>query len=89
VPWFWSDQYDLKLQIAGVPFDADRQVVRTIDQNKFAIFHLQTDLVRAVEAVNAPMEFMQARKWIGAAQRVDPLRLVDATVSMKELAAQT
>jgi 3-phenylpropionate/trans-cinnamate dioxygenase ferredoxin reductase subunit len=89
VPWFWSDQYDLKLQIAGVPFDADRQVVRTIDQNKFAIFHLQTDLVRAVEAVNAPMEFMQARKWIGAAQRVDPLRLVDASVSMKELAAQT
>jgi 3-phenylpropionate/trans-cinnamate dioxygenase ferredoxin reductase subunit len=42
VPWFWSDQYDLKLQIAGVAFDADEIVVRGDPAAaKFAVFHLK------------------------------------------------
>jgi len=55
-PWFWSDQYDLRLQIVGIPFDAAEIVVRgDIAAGKFALFHLAVDgIVQAVEAVNAP-----------------------------------
>src|SRR5690606_19047104 len=57
VPWFWSDQYDLKLQIAGLVCDADTTVLRgEPGQGSFAVFHLRGDRVRAVEAVNAAPE---------------------------------
>ena len=86
VPWFWSDQYDLKLQIAGVPFEADRRVVRgRIEAAKFAIFHLKDDRVAAVEAVNSPPEFMAGRQLIGQGRRIDPARLADQGVSMREV----
>ncbi len=88
VPWFWSDQYDLKLQIAGVPFDSDRLIIRgRMDAARFAIFHLKGDRIQAVEAVNAPAEFMAGRLMIGQGKAVDPARLADPSVSMKEVAA--
>jgi 3-phenylpropionate/trans-cinnamate dioxygenase ferredoxin reductase subunit len=88
VPWFWSDQYDLKLQIAGVPFDADRRLVRgSMEAARFAIFHLKGDRILAVEAVNAPAEFMAGRQLIGQQKPVDLARLADPCVSMKEVAA--
>ena len=64
VPWFWSDQYDLRLQIAGIPFDATEIVVRgDVAGGKFALFHLTADgTVQAVEAVNASVEFMGGRR---------------------------
>ena len=87
VPWFWSDQYDLKLQIAGVPFDADEIIVRgRIDQAKFALFHMQGERILAVEAVNAPPEFMAGRLLIGQGKPVDRSRLADPGVSMKDVA---
>ncbi len=88
VPWFWSDQFDLKLQIAGVPFDADARVIRgSMEAAKFAIFHLRGDRILAVEAVNAPAEFMAGRLMIGQKKPVDPARLADTSISMKEVAA--
>jgi 3-phenylpropionate/trans-cinnamate dioxygenase ferredoxin reductase component len=88
VPWFWSDQYDLKLQIAGLPFDADSIVVRgDPDSAKFAIFHLKGDVVQSVEAVNAPPEFMMGKQLIAARRPIARDRLADPTVSMKEVAA--
>jgi 3-phenylpropionate/trans-cinnamate dioxygenase ferredoxin reductase subunit len=87
-PWFWSDQYDLKLQIAGLPFDADRQVVRgDVAAAKFAVFHLKGGLVQAVEAVNAPPEFMAGKQLIAKRTPVDANKLADPSVSMKEVAA--
>ena len=87
VPWFWSDQYDLKLQIAGVPFDADRRVIRgSMEAAKFAIFHLNDGRIAAVEAVNAPAEFMAGRQLIGQGRLVDAERLADPKVSMREVA---
>lgn len=85
VPWFWSDQYDLKLQIAGLPFDADRVIVRE-REGALAVFHLMGDTLRAVEAVNAPPEFMMGRQLIARRTPVDPHRLADPSVSMKEVA---
>ena len=88
VPWFWSDQYDLKLQIAGVPFDADDIVVRGDPAAaKFAVFHLRAGRLLAVEAVNAPPEFMAGKQLIGSRRPVARDRLADTTISMKEVAA--
>jgi 3-phenylpropionate/trans-cinnamate dioxygenase ferredoxin reductase subunit len=84
VPWFWSDQYDFKLQIAGLPFDADRQVVRgDPSAGGFAVFHLNGDRVVCVEAVNAPPEFMAGKQLIGRGTPVDVTKLADQAVSMK------
>ena len=88
VPWNWSDQYDLKLQIAGLPFDADQILVRGDPASgKFAIFHLKGDQVQSVEAVNAPPEYMMGRQLIGNRKHVNLDRLADPSVSMKEVAA--
>jgi 3-phenylpropionate/trans-cinnamate dioxygenase ferredoxin reductase subunit len=88
VPWFWSDQFDLKLQIAGMPFDADAILVRGDPATaKFAVFHLKGDQIQAVEAVNSPPEFMMGKQLIGNRKPVSRERLADTTVSMKEVAA--
>ncbi|MEW6537051.1 MAG: FAD-dependent oxidoreductase [Pseudomonadota bacterium] len=87
VPWFWSDQYDVKLQIAGLPFDADRQVVRgDPTASGFAVFHLNGDRIVCVEAVNAPPEFMAGKQLIAKATPVDTGKLADPAVSMKAVA---
>ncbi len=88
VTWNWSDQYDLKYQFAGLPFDADDIIVRGDPAAaKFAVFHLKGDIVEAVEAVNAPAEFMAGRQLIGQRRPISRARLADTTVSMKEVAA--
>jgi 3-phenylpropionate/trans-cinnamate dioxygenase ferredoxin reductase subunit len=88
VPWFWSDQYDLKLQIAGIPFEADRVLVRGDPATaKFAVFHLKGEQVQAVEAVNAPPEFMMGKILIANRKPVSLERLADPSISMKEVAA--
>lgn len=88
VPWFWSDQFDLKLQIAGLPFDADRIVVRgNPGAASFAVFHLKGELIQAVEAVNAPPEFMAGKMLISRRTPVSLDKLADTAISMKEVAA--
>ncbi|MGZ6038336.1 MAG: NAD(P)/FAD-dependent oxidoreductase [Phenylobacterium sp.] len=88
VPWQWSDQYDLKLQIAGYAFDVDEILVRGDPASaKFAVFHLKGDLVQSVEAINSPPEFMMGKQLIGARRPVDKARLADPSISMKEVAA--
>jgi 3-phenylpropionate/trans-cinnamate dioxygenase ferredoxin reductase subunit len=87
-PWQWSDQYDLKLQIAGYPFDADQIVVRGEPATaKFAVFHLKGDQLQAVEAINAPPEFMMGKQLILNRKPVDKAKLADTSISMKEVAA--
>ncbi|MBE7216908.1 MAG: FAD-dependent oxidoreductase [Caulobacteraceae bacterium] len=87
-PWFWSDQYDLKLQIAGLPLDCDARVVRGDPQAaRFSIFHLHGGAVRAVETVNAPADFMAARKLIASGVPVDPAALGDPATPLKALLA--
>ena len=89
VPWFWSDQYEVKLQIAGLPFDVAERVVRgNPDSGQFAVFHLSAEgLVQAVEAVNAPAEFMAGRQLIARRRTVAAAQLRDLSFNMKDLAA--
>ncbi len=88
VTWNWSDQYDLKYQFAGMPFEIDDIVVRGDPATaKFAVFHLKGDIIQAVEAVNAPAEFMAGRQLIGRQTPISRARLADMANSMKEVAA--
>jgi 3-phenylpropionate/trans-cinnamate dioxygenase ferredoxin reductase subunit len=88
VPWFWSDQYDIRLQIAGLPFDVAETIVRgDAATGSFAIFHLASDgALQAVEAVNAPAEFMAGRRMIAGRKPVVAARLRDVSCSLRELA---
>ena len=87
LPWFWSDQYDLRLQIAGLPFDATETILRgTPATASFAVFHMAADAtIQAVEAVNAPPEFMAGKLLIAKRKPVSRERLADMSVSMKDL----
>ncbi len=86
VPWFWSDQYDLKLQIAGLSEGYDSIVLRGDPSTRsFAAFYLRAGTIIAVDAVNAVPEFMIGKKLIAAQARLAPERLADLSVSMKEL----
>ena len=88
VTWNWSDQYDIKYQFAGVPFDVDEILLRGDPASgRFAVFHLAGDVIHAVEAVNAPAEFMAGRQLIGQRRPISRSRLADPAVSMKEVAA--
>ncbi|MBI3678668.1 MAG: FAD-dependent oxidoreductase [Proteobacteria bacterium] len=87
VPWFWSDQYDLKLQIAGLIREGDQTVARGDPASrKFAVFHLRNGAVAAVEAVNAAPEYLVGRKLIGEGAHVAPERLADTAIPMKNIA---
>ena len=82
VPWFWSDQYDLKLQMVGFSTEAERQVVRGDPARcRFAVFHFNGDTLVAADAVNCAREFMAARQLVG--KRVDPGQLTDPNVDLK------
>ncbi len=84
VPWFWSDQYDVKLQIAGLPFEGETMLVRGDPAaGRFAVFHLSGDRIVCVEAVSAAPEFMAGRQLIGRRSEIDPAKLADPAVSMK------
>lgn len=88
VPWQWSDQYDLKLQIAGYAFDVDRVLLRGDPAKaKFALFHLKGDQIQSVEAVNSPLDFMAGKQLIASRKTVDLDKLGDPSVPMKEVAA--
>jgi 3-phenylpropionate/trans-cinnamate dioxygenase ferredoxin reductase subunit len=84
IPWFWSDQYELKLQMVGFSSDGDAQVLRgDMAANQFAMFYLKDGAVVAVDAVNSPKEFMICKQLIG--KKVDPAQLGDPAVDLKSL----
>lgn len=83
VPWFWSDQYEHKLQMVGFSADADRQVIRGDKEAKqFAILYLKDNCLVAVDAVNSAREFMAGRQLYR--RRFDLQRLADSTLEVKD-----
>ena len=86
IPWFWSDQYDLKLQMVGFSADGDSQVLRgDMDTHQFAIFYLKDGKVVAADAVNSPKEFMLCKQLVG--KSADPAKLADPETDLKSLLA--
>jgi 3-phenylpropionate/trans-cinnamate dioxygenase ferredoxin reductase subunit len=87
VPWFWSDQYDLKLQIVGVSGEHDSLVLRGDPAGRsFAAFYMKGDLLIAVDAINSAREFMLSKKLIAAGARLEPEILADTSIPFKDLA---
>ncbi len=67
VAWFWSDQGDMKLQTAGISFDADRHILSgNPDGNAFSVFHFKGDRLVAVDSINRPADHMIARRLLAA-----------------------
>ena len=88
-PWFWSDQFDLKLQTVGLWTGADETVVRGDPETRaFAVFYLKEGRVIAVDAVNSPPEFVVGKKLVAAKAKVAPGELVDKSISMKDIGAR-
>ena len=83
VPWFWSDQYNLKLQISGLGRDYN-QVYSRIDEEKgtASFWYFENDILKAVDAINDPRAFMMSKKLLGK-QIKNPSDLVDSKLDLK------
>lgn len=87
LPWFWSDQYELKLQIAGLNDGYDSVVLRgdPAEGRSFACFYFKQGELIAADCVDRPQEFMFSRRGIGERVAVDPSQLADPETSLTEL----
>lgn len=83
-PWFWSDQYDIKYQVAGLPGLSQESIVRgDMAGGSFSIFHFADEQLVAVESINAARDFMMARKAMDNKQPINPELLADDTKEFK------
>ncbi|MGI9380842.1 MAG: NAD(P)/FAD-dependent oxidoreductase [Methyloligellaceae bacterium] len=84
VPWFWSDQYDTKLQIAGLNTGFDRTIVRVgTHENSQSVWYYHGDQFLAVDAMNDPRSYMTGRKWLMEGKNPDADRIASG-VDLKE-----
>ncbi|MFK8018023.1 MAG: NAD(P)/FAD-dependent oxidoreductase [Gammaproteobacteria bacterium] len=87
-PWFWSDQFDVKLQIAGLSARYDQLVMRgDPGTDHFAVFYLRRGILIGVDAINSPKEFMGAKPLIASGLKCDVEQLADPEVLLKTLAS--
>jgi len=88
-PWFWSDQYDVKLQIAGLSTGYDNSVVRgSIEDKTFAVFYFKDDVLIGADAVNSAPEFMMAKRLIMTKSKTPPSWLADPERPLKDIVRQ-
>ncbi|HET9633196.1 MAG TPA: FAD-dependent oxidoreductase [Terrabacter sp.] len=90
VPWFWSDQGDLHLQMAGLPQGADRQVVRgDVAAERFSLLSYRDGLLVAVESVNVPSDYLTVKRALEKGMTIDADAAADVTVPLKRLLTPT
>ncbi|GAA5542702.1 MULTISPECIES: NAD(P)/FAD-dependent oxidoreductase [Brucella/Ochrobactrum group] len=88
VAWFWSDQGDMKLQTAGLSFEADRHILSgNPDDNAFSIFHFAGDRLVAVDSINRPADHMIARRLLAAGITPTEADIAAGAPRLKELLA--
>jgi len=88
VPWFWSNQYDLRLQTIGLSIGHDQYVVRGDPAARsFSVIYLKDGRVTALDCVNATKDYVQGRALVIGGMRIDPALLADPALPLKELAA--
>jgi 3-phenylpropionate/trans-cinnamate dioxygenase ferredoxin reductase subunit len=86
IPWFWSNQYALKLQTVGLLHGHDDLVVRgDPDARSFSVIYLREGRVVALDCVNAVRDYVQGRKLILEGRTLDKVALADASIQLKEL----
>jgi 3-phenylpropionate/trans-cinnamate dioxygenase ferredoxin reductase subunit len=87
VPWFWSNQADLKLQIAGLSVGFDQTVVRRDDERgKFTVLYYRAGRIIAADCVNAPLDFMAVKNALAKGQNIPADAAADPAVQLKTLA---
>ena len=84
-PWFWSDQYDVKLQIGGLNTGYDRVVTRRADEDSVSFWYYQGDQLLAVDAMNDPRGYMVGKRLIEGAKSPDPALIEDPATNLKAL----
>jgi 3-phenylpropionate/trans-cinnamate dioxygenase ferredoxin reductase component len=86
VPWFWSNQYDLKLQTVGLSTGHDDAIVRGDPANRsFSVIYLKEGKVVALDCVNAVKDYVQGRALVLGGAIIDPMKLADTSTPLKEL----
>jgi 3-phenylpropionate/trans-cinnamate dioxygenase ferredoxin reductase subunit len=86
VPWFWTDQFDIKLQMAGLSGGCGQVVTRgELESRKFSLFYFRDGRLAAVDSVNRPGDHLAGRKLIGAGSRITPEQAADPSVDLKAL----
>ncbi|MBB5752968.1 NAD(P)/FAD-dependent oxidoreductase [Prosthecomicrobium pneumaticum] len=86
VPWFWSDQADVKLQMVGLAIDATRSVVRGRQESgAFSVFHYRGEVLVAVDSINRAADHMVGRRMIGAGISPAPEVVADEATDLKKL----
>lgn len=87
IPWFWSDQYSMNLQIIGYSSDWDRVIMRpSPDPDRFSVFYLQGNRLVAANAINNGRDIRIARKWILHRHTLELDRLVDPAIELEDCA---
>jgi 3-phenylpropionate/trans-cinnamate dioxygenase ferredoxin reductase subunit len=87
-PWFWSNQYDLRLQTVGLSIGHDEVVLRgKSEERSFSVIYLKDGRVIALDCVNATKDYVQGRKLVEAGAEMDTLALADTSRQLKELLA--
>ncbi|MEG3765253.1 FAD-dependent oxidoreductase [Alteromonas sp. 14N.309.X.WAT.G.H12] len=85
LPWFWSDQYDAKLQIAGLSAGYTDVVVRQESEKSLAAFYFSGSQLIAVDTINQPKSFMVARKYLPERPELDKILLADASIPVSDI----
>lgn len=89
-PWFWSNQFDLKLQTVGLSAGHDEAILRGDPATRsFSVIYLKQGRVVALDCVNMTKDYVQGRKLVEAGARPDPEQLADPTVPLKALLPET
>ena len=85
IPWFWSDQYDVKLQMVGLSYGYTKILVREeeSESHKFSIWYFKDNELLAVDAVNNAKAYVLGTKFIKERKQIDPVKLVDSSVALK------
>jgi 3-phenylpropionate/trans-cinnamate dioxygenase ferredoxin reductase subunit len=87
VPWFWSEQGDLKLQIAGLLSGYDRtKVVGDMEKRSFSVLCFKEDRLVAVESVNRPADHLAAKRILAVTRGLTPAEITDANFELKDVA---
>ena len=86
VPWFWSDQYDHKLQIVGISGEHDEVLARGDQkESKFMLFYLKKGVLIAVDAINNPKEFLICRKLVENKVKISSHDILNQSKNLKDL----
>ena len=85
MPWFWSDQYDCKLQIAGLNTGYDHIVSRGPEGNGVSFWYYAGSTLLAVDAMNDPRAYMVGKRLIEAGRSPDPTAIADPATALKDL----